>query len=151
MRLSGPFCTTGWREDFKRLYLEFLYSTGIIKNNQIRFSGAYLEDEVFLIEYLQPCKKAGCRRRALYVYFINPASVTRNYLKNYPEVFRNSLEQKKRLVMHYHIGGIDGWELHTCWAGLLIAVGNEFAPGNPAGLFSKTQESVRIMQRPGFS
>jgi glycosyltransferase EpsJ len=85
------------------------------------------------------------------VYFINPASVTRNYLKNYPEVFRNSLEQKKRLVMHYHIGGIDGWELHTCWAGLLIAVGNEFAPGNPAGLFSKTQESVRIMQRPGFS
>ena len=135
---------------FNGFIWKYLYSAEIIKNNQIRFSGAYLEDEVFLIEYFSLAKKLAVVDEPLYVYYINPVSVTRKYLKDFIDVFRHSLEQKRKLVLQYRIGGIDGWELHTCWAGLLIAVGNEFAPKNPVGFFQKRRNLIALCKNPLF-
>lgn len=69
----------------------------------------------------------------LYYYLHNPASVTRNYLPDYMDTFRTFLEAKRALVHRYGLEKDDpGWADSTCWAGLLIAIGNEYAPGNPA-------------------
>lgn len=131
--------------------VRFLYSSSIIKDNKIEFSGAYLEDELFLIEYFSLAGKLSIVDEPLYVYYINSDSVTRRYLKDYVTVFRHSLEMKKKLVEKYSIGGIDGWLDHTSWAGLLIAVANEFAPGNPAGFLQKRKKLISLCREPIFA
>jgi glycosyltransferase EpsJ len=135
---------------FNGFIWRFLYKADIIRQNGIQFSGAYLEDEVFLIEYFSLAKKLAVIDEPLYIYLWNPDSVTRKYLKDYPRVFSTSLEHKRRLVSRYAIDGIDGWELHTCWAGLLIAVGNEFAPCNPAGFFQRRRNLIALCKAQPF-
>lgn len=120
----------------------FLFSRNIIAEHEIRFSGAYLEDELFLMEYFCLAKKLAMVDEPLYYYLQNPASVTRNYLPGYMDTFRRFLEAKERLVERYGLGGDDPqWRESTCWAGLLIAIGNEFAPGNPA---SRREKQARV-------
>ncbi|NLL38146.1 MAG: glycosyltransferase [Clostridiales bacterium] len=131
--------------------VRFLYKSSIIKKNNIEFTGAYLEDELFLIEYFSLAGRLSTVDEPLYVYYINPHSVTRRYLKDYTSVFRHSLEMKKKLVDKYKISGIDGWIDHTCWAGLLIAVANEFAPGNPAGFLQKRKKLISLCREPLFA
>lgn len=131
--------------------VRFLYKTSIIKRNDIKFSGAYLEDELFIIEYFSVAGRLSVVDEPLYVYYINPASVTRSYLKDYPSVFSHSLEMKKKLVEKYKIDGIEGWLDHTCWAGLLIAAANEFAPGNPAGFAQRRKNLRSLCKTPLFA
>ncbi len=131
--------------------VRFLYKSSIIKENNIEFTGAYLEDELFLIEYFSFAARLSIIDEPLYVYFINPDSVTRKYLKDYTAVFGHSLEMKKKLVEKYKINGIDGWLDHTCWAGLLIAAANEFAPGNPAGFSQKRKNLISLCREPLFA
>lgn len=115
----------------------YLFDRKSVEDNKIRFTGAYLEDELFLIEYFSLGHTLAVCDEELYRYCLNPASVTRKYLKDYPETFRVSFEIKKALVEKYSISVAPDWEHTTTWAGLLIAVANEFAPGNPA---DKTQK-----------
>ena len=69
----------------------------------------------------------------LYYYLQNPASVTRNYLPDYMDTFRKFYADKSALAARYGLDDDDPeWRESTCWAGLLIAIGNEFAAGNPA-------------------
>ncbi len=50
------------------------------------------------------------------------------------------MEAKQALAEEYHLDSLDPlWEESTCWAGLLIAIGNEYAPGNPASAKEKTR------------
>lgn len=129
----------------------FCYKAEIIKKNRISFSGAYLEDEIFLIEYFCLAERLVVTDEPLYGYYQNPSSVTRRYLKDYVNTFRDSFELKKRLVERYWITGIEGWQEHTCWAGLLIAVGNVFAPGREVGFLEKRRELVSLLKEPEFS
>ncbi len=115
----------------------YLFDRSSIEEHKLRFTGAYLEDELFLIEYFSLGHDLAVCDEELYRYCLNPASVTRKYLKNYTETFKTSFDIKKRLVAKYDIAVSGDWEYTTLWAGLLIAVGNEFAPGNPA---DKTQK-----------
>ena len=111
----------------------FLFSRQIIAGHELRFSGAYLEDELFLMEYFCLSRKLVMVDEPLYYYLQNPASVTRNYLPDYMDTFRRFLAAKEAVVERYGLEGDDPqWRQSTCWAGLLIAIGNEFAPGNPA-------------------
>ncbi|NCB63834.1 MAG: glycosyltransferase [Clostridia bacterium] len=111
----------------------FLFSRKIIRDHDIRFAGAYLEDELFLMEYFCLAEKLAMLDEPLYDYLQNPASVTRNYLPNYMDTFRKFMEAKQALAHKYGLGGGDpDWVHSSNWAGLLIAIGNEYAPGNPA-------------------
>ena len=117
----------------------YLFDRASIEDHKIRFTGAYLEDELFLIEYFSLNHTLAVTDEELYRYCLNPASVTRKYLKNYPETFEVSFDIKKELIKKYNISVSDDWEYTTMWAGLLIAVANEFAPGNPAGKAQKVK------------
>jgi len=110
----------------------YLFDRRIVEEAKIRFTGAYLEDELFLIEYFAIGSTLAVVDEELYRYYLNPASVTRRYLKGYDRTFDVSFEIKKNLVKKYNIAVAKDWKETTLWAGLFIAIGNEFAPGNPA-------------------
>ena len=116
----------------------FLFSRALLSQHQFRFSGAYLEDELFLMEYFCLAEELVMVDEPLYFYLHNPASVTRNYLPDYMDTFRAFLEAKRGLAARYGLEEDDPeWVHSTCWAGLLIAIGNEFAKSNPATLAEK--------------
>lgn len=130
----------------------FLFSRAIIIDNDVRFSGAYLEDELFLMEYFCLAQKLAMVDEPLYYYLQNPASVTRNYLPDYMDTFRRFLAAKEAVVERYGLEGDDPqWRQSTCWAGLLIAIGNEFAPGNPAPLGEKRRRVEGYTREPGMA
>ena len=117
----------------------------------LRFSGAYLEDELFLIEYFAPGRSLCCVDRPLYRYFQNPASATRNYQADFIKTFTRTVEAKAALVERHSIPVPEHWRDNTAWAGLLIAAANVFAPGAPGGLFSRAAELRRLCALPLFS
>ena len=130
----------------------FLFSRAIIIDHDIRFSGAYLEDELFLMEYFCLARKLAMVDEPLYYYLQNPASVTRNYLPDYMDTFRRFLAAKEAVVERYGLEGDDPqWRQSTCWAGLLIAIGNEYAPGNPAPLGEKRRRVEGFTRQPGMA
>ncbi len=124
----------------------YLFSAADIKRANIRFTGAYLEDELFLIEYFAQGHELAVTDGELYRYCLNPTSVTRRYLKGYTDTFARSLELKRELVKKYSIDVAKDWEYTTLWAGLLIAVGNEFAPGNTLPKSERVKELRRMCQ-----
>ena len=109
----------------------YIFRTDIVKG--IKFSGAYLEDEVFLIEYFSHDTKMAVLDRPLYGYLQNPYSVTKRYLGNFVETFMRTVEMKRELIGRFDIPVSPDWLHNSAWAGLLIAVSNEYAPGNPRG------------------
>lgn len=117
----------------------FLFRRSRINEMNIKFSGAYLEDEMFLIEYFALPTTLACVDEPLYNYLQNPQSVTRRYLPDYSKTFAASQKAKKELVERYGIPAPEFWLQNSAWAGLLIAVANEFAPGNDKTLFEKTR------------
>ena len=118
----------------------------------LRFSGAYLEDELFLMEYFCLAQRLVMVDKPLYYYLQNPASVTRNYLPDYMDTFRRFLAAKEAVVERYGLEGDDPqWRQSTCWAGLLIAIGNEYAPGNPAPLREKRRRVEGFTCQPGMA
>lgn len=130
----------------------FLFSRQIIAGHGLRFSGAYLEDELFLMEYFCLAQRLVMVDKPLYYYLQNPASVTRNYLPDYMDTFRRFLTAKEAVVARYSLEEDDPqWRWSTCWAGLLIAIGNEFAPGNPAPLGEKRRQVEGFTLEPGMA
>ena len=129
----------------------FLFSRAIIIDHDIRFSGAYLEDELFLMEYFCLARKLAMVDEPLYYYLQNPASVTRNYLPDYMDTFRRFLAAKEAVVERYGLEGDDPqWRQSTCWAGLLIAIGNEYATGKPSTLRVKLRRVECLSCQPGI-
>jgi len=128
----------------------YLFSRAVINENAIKFSGAYLEDELFLIEYFCCAQKLAAVSAPLYFYYQNPASVTRRYLRDFEATFLKSFEAKEALIKRYSIDGIEGWENATLWAGLLIAIGNEYAPGNAIPLPAKRKNVMALCGREPF-
>lgn len=122
----------------------YLFLRQRIVDMDIKFSGAYLEDEIFLIEYFAMPTTLACVNEPLYNYLQNPASVTHRYFTNYADTFRASIASKRRLVEKFRIAAPEYWVHNTAWAGLLIAVSNEFAPGNNSSIFKKARKLREI-------
>jgi hypothetical protein len=83
------------------------------------------------MDYFFHAKKLAVSEKPIYDYLQNPASATHRYMADFPEVFRRFMERKRSRVAGTALEkACPGWEADTNWAGLLIAVGNEYAPGN---------------------
>ena len=119
-----------------------------VLKHQIRFEGAYLEDEIFLIEYFFRAEKLAMTEAPLYGYLLNSASATHRYMKDYMKVYERFLERKTELADRLGLGArCPDWRESTNWAGLLIAVGNEYAKSNPASWGEKEKTVKAICRR----
>ena len=127
----------------------FLFSRDIIQAHNITFEGAYLEDELFLLEYFCYAQKLAMIGQPVYYYLQNPVSVTRRYLKDYMQTFTRFMEAKEELARKHGLGeDLPLWKENSNWSGLLIAIGNEFAASNPASLGQKRKTVKEICVRP---
>ena len=116
---------------FNGFIWRYLYSAQIIREHQIRFEGAYLEDELFLMEYFCCARRLVVTDQPLYRYLYNPTSATHKYMADFMQVFNRFMDRKEALVEKYGINDVcPVWRENTNWAGLLIAIGNEYAKGN---------------------
>lgn len=130
----------------------FLFSREVIREGGIRFHGPYLEDELFLLEYLLRAGKLAMVDTPVYRYLHNPASVTKNYLPGYLDVFRGVMARKRELADKYCLSAAaPGWEDNSNWAGLLIAIGNEYAPGNPKSFREKSAFVKALCREPDMA
>ena len=136
----------------------FLLSNERIRERRLRFEGAYLEDELFLLDYFAPSggtapdadsssapsdgtsPESGSAsnppllavtERPLYRYYQNPASATRKYMRNLMEVMDGYMARKAELGERTGLAdACPRWRENSSWANLLIAVGNEYAAEN---------------------
>ena len=127
----------------------FLFSRSVIQGHSMHFLGAYLEDELFLLEYFCYAKKLAMTDEAVYDYLQNPESVTRRYLPDYMQTFHTFMKAKEDLAEQMGLEDSQPlWRENSNWAGLLIAVGNEFAASNAASLAEKRRRVRGICQLP---
>jgi len=137
---------------FNGFIWRFLYFAAIIRENKITFDGAYLEDELFLMEYFCCARKLAAVEEPLYRYLQNPGSVTHKYMADFQQVFGNFMARKETLVRKYDLEGArPQWRENTNWAGLLIAVGNEYAKSNPKPLQEKQKTIEALCSQPQFA
>ena len=136
---------------FNGFSVRYLYPLRVIREHRIRFSGAYLEDELFLIEFFSRVSSLCVVNEGLYYYLQNPASATRRYMAKCVPTFLASLARKRELVSALGLAPGENWEHNCAWAGLLIAVGNEFAPGNEGGLRKHHAALKELCAVPAFA
>ena len=123
--------------------VRFLFTRSLLEG--MEFRGAYLEDELFLMEYFCRARKLVTVDAPLYFYYWNPDSATHRYMPGYLDTFRAFLAEKEALVERCGLSGrMPLWRENSCWAGLLIAVANEFAPGN-GHTFSQQWRRLRTL------
>lgn len=88
---------------FNGFIWRYLFSNEILRDKQIVFEGAYLEDELFLMEYFCNAQRLAVTEEPLYRYFWNPASATHRYMRNFEQVFHRFLERKEAVVKRYEL------------------------------------------------
>jgi glycosyltransferase EpsJ len=132
---------------FNGFSVRYLYSLAAIRRRALRFTGAYLEDELFLIEFFSESTTLCVVNEGLYYYFQNPESATRRYMSGCVETFLGSLRKKRELVERFRLEPGPDWERNCAWAGLLIAVGNEFAPGSPSVKLREHKQAIKELCR----
>lgn len=117
---------------FNGFIWRYLFSAKILREAGITFEGAYLEDEIFLMEYFCNAQRLAVTEEPLYRYLLNPASATHRYMADFRQVFARFMERKAALSEKYGLESArPQWRECSNWAGLLIAVGNEYAKGSP--------------------
>lgn len=134
---------------FNGFIWRYLFSAQILRDAGITFEGAYLEDEIFLMEYFCNAQKLAVTEEPLYRYLLNPASATHKYMRDFQQVFARFMERKEALVLRYGLEAArPQWRENSNWAGLLIAIGNEYARGNPKTLTEKQQAVEALCAAP---
>ena len=134
---------------FNGFIWRYLYSASIIRDAKISFEGAYLEDELFLMEYFCNARKLAVTEEPLYRYFLNPSSATHRYMTDFLQVFGRFMERKEALAEKYSLTSArPQWRENTNWAGLLIAIGNEYAATNKKSLREKQNAVKEFCRRP---
>lgn len=134
---------------FNGFIWRYLFSADILRSANITFEGAYLEDELFLMEYFCNAHKLAVTEQPLYRYLLNPASATHKYMKDFMQVFGRFMERKAALVKKYGLEDArPQWRENSNWAGLLIAIGNEYARGNDKPLSQKRKTVEALCRRP---
>jgi len=137
------------RNLFNGFAVRYLYSASIIRDNHIAFDGPYLEDELFLIEYFCHAEKLAVTEEPLYRYFQNPSSITHRYMPDFMKVFQRFMERKEALVDRYGLEEARPlWRENSNWAGLVIAIGNEYARDNPKKIRERQRTVQEICGRP---
>ena len=73
-------------------------------------------------------------------------------MPDYLRVFARFLERKAEIVEKYGLSAArPQWRANTVWAGLLIAVGNEYAKSNPKSPREKQKTVEAICAQPEFA
>ncbi len=135
---------------FNGFIWRFLFSAKLLRG--ISFEGAYLEDELFLMEYFCIAKKLAVTEEPLYRYLMNPNSATHKYMKDFQQVFDRFMERKTALAEKYGLEAARPlWRENSSWAGLLIAIGNEYAPDNPKSIRQRQQAVKELCRRPDMA
>lgn len=135
---------------FNGFIWRFLFSAKLLRG--ITFEGAYLEDELFLMEYFCHARKLAVTEEPLYRYLMNPNSATHKYMKDFQQVFDRFMERKTALAEKYDLESARPlWREHSNWAGLLIAIGNEYAPDNPKSIRQRQQAVKELCRRPDMA
>ena len=137
---------------FNGFIWRYLFSADLLREHAIRFEGAYLEDELFLMEYFCHARRLAVTEQPLYRYLLNPASVTHKYLRDFPAVFGRYMERKAALAERFGLEAARPlWRENSNWAGLLIAIGNEYAPGSPKSLRERQRAVEALCRRPDMA
>lgn len=130
---------------FNGFIWRYLFSAQILRDAGITFEGAYLEDDIFLMEYFCNARRLAVTEEPLYRYLLNPASATHRYMSDFRQVFTRFMERKAALAEKYGLEAArPQWRENSNWAGLLIAVGNEYAKGNPR-TWAQKQRAVEAL------
>lgn len=140
---EGAFTGMVWR---------FLFKRSVIEEYGLKFTDAYLEDELFLIRYFSsyPCRLAVVDE-GLYFYYQSAVSITRGYFAGFAENYLRVLEVKSALAAQYGLAVPADWKDNCAWAGLLAAVGNEYAPGSPGAMRDKTRRVRALCAEDAFA
>ena len=134
---------------FNGFIWRYLFSAKILRAAKITFEGAYLEDELFLMEYFCNAQRLAVTEEPLYRYLLNPASATHKYMADFRQVFARFMERKAALAERYGLEAArPQWRENSNWAGLLIAVGNEYARDNPKSIRQRQKAVKEFCQRP---
>ena len=137
---------------FNGFIWRYLFSAEVIRSARLTFEGAYLEDELFLMEYFCNAKKLAVTEQPLYRYFLNPSSATHRYMKDFQKVFDRFMERKEALVKKYELEELrPQWRENSNWAGLLIAIGNEYAMGNAISVRQRQKNVQALCKRPDMA
>ncbi|WP_409968321.1 glycosyltransferase [Bengtsoniella intestinalis] len=137
---------------FNGFIWRFLFDATILRNENITFEGAYLEDELFLLEYFSYAKGLAVSEAPLYDYYYNPNSATHKYMPKFLKVYARFMERKGAMAEKFDLeAACPTWRDNTNWAGLLIAIGNEYAAGNPASVKERQQKVKTLCQRPDMA
>lgn len=137
---------------FNGFIWRYLFSAEILRSARITFEGAYLEDELFLMEYFCNARKLAVTEEPLYRYFHNPSSATHKYMPDFLQVFTRFMQRKEALVGKYDLAGAcPQWRENSNWAGLLIAVGNEYARGSDRSARQRQKTVEELCARPEFA
>lgn len=137
---------------FNGFIWRFLFSAEILRRESITFEGAYLEDELFLLEYFCYAEKLAVTEEPLYRYLLNPNSATHKYMKDFQQVYDRFVERKIALAERFGLTAHrPDWRANTDWAGLLIAIGNEYAKGNPKPLKERQRTVEALCRRPDMA
>ena len=137
---------------FNGFIWRYLFSTRILRSAHITFEGAYLEDELFLMEYFCNAHKLAVTEEPLYRYFFNPNSATHKYMKDFQKVFGRFMERKEEVAARYQLEAARPlWRENTNGAGLLIAIGNEYAKGNNKSVREKQKAVEELCRRPDMA
>ena len=86
---------------FNGFIWRYLFSAEIFDRLHLRYEGAYLEDELFLMEYFCNARRLAVTETPLYRYLQNPASATHKYMKDFQQVFGRFMERKEDLAARY--------------------------------------------------
>ena len=137
---------------FNGFIWRYLFSAELLRSARITFEGAYLEDELFLMEYFCHARRLAVTEQPLYRYFLNPSSATHKYMKDYLKVFDRFMERKEDLVKRNRLEEArPQWRENTNWAGLLIAIGNEYAAGNDRSVRQRQKAVEELCRRPDMA
>lgn len=137
---------------FNGFIWRYLFSAATLREAHITFEGAYLEDELFLMEYFCHAEKLAVTEEPLYRYLLNPNSATHKYMKDFQTVFGRFMERKEALAERFSLAEARPlWRENTNWAGLLIAIGNEYAKGNPKSIREKQRAVEALCRRPDIA
>ena len=140
-RLSVPI--------FNGYIWRYLFSAQIIREHHIVFEGAYLEDDLFLLEYFCHAQCLAVTQRPLYRYFFNPSSATRRYMRDVMEVLERNMERREILAERCGLTELcPDWRIHADRSNLIIAVANEYAHGNDKTMRERQKTVKELCERP---
>jgi hypothetical protein len=104
------------------------------------------------MEYFCNAQKLIVTEEPLYRYFHNPSSATHKYMADFLQVFQRFMQRKEELVEKYGLQSArPQWRENSNWAGLLIAIGNEYARGNSKKIGQKQAAVQELCAMPPFA